>query len=126
LLALVTPSIALGVAPGQIKSFVTFGDSYTDSSYYPSADGRYQWPTCSNFLTYRPFPPIMEWQNPAYLNETYSGSLALNAQETVYTIWIGTNDLGVNALLTGNDAPGAIDVLKRLYESGARNFIVQN
>lgn len=77
----------------------------------------------------------MEWQIPAYLNETYDGSLALNAQETMYTIWIGTNDLGVNALLTGSDAPGvsivpvrqcAIDVLKRLYESGARNFIMQN
>ncbi|KAH0826353.1 carbohydrate esterase family 16 protein [Lanmaoa asiatica] len=154
LLALITPSIALGVAPGQIKNFVTFGDSYTDSSYYPTADGGYQWPTwaaeygpfnlygfarsgatCSNFLTYRPFPPIMEWQIPAYLNETYNGTLALNAQETMYTIWIGTNDLGVNALLTGSDAPGvsivpvrqcAIDVLKRLYESGARNFIMQN
>ena len=45
LLAFVSPSIALGVAPGQIKNLVTFGDSYTDSSYYPSADGGYQWPT---------------------------------------------------------------------------------
>lgn len=77
----------------------------------------------------------MEWQIPAYLNETYNGTLALNAQETMYTIWIGTNDLGANALLTGSDSPGvsivpvrqcAIDVLKRLYESGARNFIMQN
>jgi hypothetical protein len=177
LLALVMPSIVLGVAPGQIKNLVTFGDSYTDSSYYPAADGGYQWPTwvaeygpfnlygeslsslalalgcvahspgsplvgfarsgatCSNLLTYRPFPPIMEWQIPAYLNETYDGTLTLSAQETMYTIWIGTNDLGVNALLTGSDAPGVsivpvrecvINVLKRLYESGARNFIIQN
>ncbi|KAF8132832.1 carbohydrate esterase family 16 protein [Boletus edulis] len=154
LLALVTSSIALGVAPGQIKSFVTFGDSYTDSSYYPSADGGYQWPTwaaeygpfnlygfarsgatCSNLLTYRPFPPIMESQIPAYLNDTYNATLALNPQETIYTIWIGTNDLGVSALLTGSDVPGvsivpvrqcAVDVLKRLYESGARNFIMQS
>lgn len=78
LLALTTSSWAVGVAPGQIKNFVTFGDSYTDSSYYPSADGGYAWPTwaamygdfnlygfarsgatCSNLLTYRPFPPIM-------------------------------------------------------------------
>ena len=92
--------------------------------------------TCSNFLTPRAnFPPIMEWQLPAYLNETYDGTLALNAQETMYTIWIGTNDLGVAGLLTGVDAPGvsivpvrqcAVDVLKYLYESGARNFIMQN
>lgn len=45
LMALVTPSIALGVAPGQIKNIATFGDSYTDTSYYPTADGGYQWPT---------------------------------------------------------------------------------
>jgi len=78
LLVLTTLSWAAGVAPGQIKNFVTFGDSYTDSSYYPSADGGYAWPTwaamygdlnlygfarsgatCSNLLTYRPFPSVM-------------------------------------------------------------------
>jgi hypothetical protein len=75
------------------------------------------------------------WQLPAYLNETSNGTLILDPEETIYTIWIGTNDLGVNALLTGSDAPTtsivevrqcAIDVLKILYESGARNFIMQN
>jgi hypothetical protein len=59
----------------------------------------------------------------------------LNPDETIYTIWIGTNDLGANALLTGSDAPDTsivqvrqctVDVLKILYESGARNFIMQN
>jgi hypothetical protein len=53
----------------------------------------------------------------------------------MYTIWIGTNDLGAGALLTGSDAPTtsivevrqcAIEVLKILYENGARNFIMQN
>ncbi|KAG2130906.1 carbohydrate esterase family 16 protein [Suillus clintonianus] len=154
LLALGTPSWAVGVTPGQIKNFVTFGDSYTDSSYYPTADGGYAWPTwaamygdlnlygfarsgatCSNLLTYRPFPPIMGWQLPAYLNETKNGTLELDPKETMYTIWIGTNDLGANALITGSNAPStsivqvrqcAIDVLKTLYESGARNFIMQN
>ncbi|KIJ64027.1 carbohydrate esterase family 16 protein [Hydnomerulius pinastri MD-312] len=154
LLALATPSLAVGVAPGQIKNFVTFGDSYTDSSYYPAADGGYAWPTyaaeygpfnlygfarsgatCSNYLTYRPFPPILEYQLPLYMNETYNGTLHLNPEQTMYTIWIGTNDLGVNALLTGSDAPDvsivevrecAVGVLKTLYESGARNFIMQN
>ncbi|OJA13745.1 hypothetical protein AZE42_01547 [Rhizopogon vesiculosus] len=154
LLALARPSWAAGVAPGQIKNFVTFGDSYTDSSYYPTADGGYAWPTwaamygnfslygfarsgatCSNILTYRPYPPILGWQIPAYMNETRNGTLELNPEETMYTIWIGTNDLGANALLTGSDAPTtsivevrqcAIDVMNKLYESGARNFIMQN
>jgi len=65
------------------------------------------------------------------LNETHNGTLALDAQETIYTIWIGTIDLGVNALLTGYGAPDvsivsirqcAVAVSKRLYESDARNF----
>jgi hypothetical protein len=91
--------------------------------------------TCSNNLTYRPFPPIKEWQLPTYLNETYNGTLHFDPEETMYTIWIGTNDLGVNALLTGSDAPDvsivqvrqcAVDVVKILYENGVRNFIMQN
>ncbi|KAG1838391.1 carbohydrate esterase family 16 protein [Suillus subalutaceus] len=158
LLALATPSWAVGVAPGQIKNFVTFGDSYTDSSYYPTADGGYAWPTWAamygdlnlygfarsgcNMLepAYLQTLPSdhgdrLGWQIPAYLNETNNGTLELNPDETIYTIWIGTNDLGANALITGSDAPTtsivevrqcAIDVLKTLYESGARNFIMQN
>ncbi|KAN0082890.1 carbohydrate esterase family 16 protein [Tylopilus felleus] len=153
ILVLVTPSISLGVVPGQIKNFFTFGDSYTDSLYYPSADGGYQWSTwaaeygpfnlygefarsgatCSNFLTYRPLSSHYGVADSGILERDlrwYSDS-----QEPMYTIWIGTNDLGVNTLLMASDAPGvsivpvrqcAIDVLKRLYESGARNFIMQN
>ena len=35
-------------------------------------------PTCeSNLLTYRPFPPIIAWQIPTYLNESYNGNLML-------------------------------------------------
>lgn len=69
------------------------------------------------------------------MNETKNGTLELKPEETMYTIWIGTNDLGANALLTGSDASTtsivevrqcAVDVLNMLYESGARNFIMQN
>lgn len=90
--------------------------------------------TCSNLLTYRPAPTIMEWEIPTYL-DAYNGTLTLRAQETMYASWIGTNDPGVNAPLTGSDAPDvsiisvrqcAVDVLNRLYESGARNSIMQN
>lgn len=51
----------------------------------------------------------------------------------MYAIWIGTNDVGVNALLT--DGIGVsivevrqcvIDVVMELYEGGARIFIIMN
>ena len=91
--------------------------------------------TCSNNLTFRPFPPLFESQLPLYFTEKANGSLKLNPQETMYTLWIGTNDVGANALLTDNHAPGAtlVDVVacavnwvEVMYKSGARNFIFQN
>jgi hypothetical protein len=66
---------------------------------------------------------------------THNGTLHLDPDETMYTIWIGTDDLGVHALLTGSDAPDvsivqvrqcAVEVLTTLYENGARNFIMQD
>jgi len=148
------PALAVGVTPGQIKNLVTFGDSYSDSSYYPAADGGYAWPTwvseygpfnlygiarsgatCSNNLTYRPFPPVEEWQLPYYFGAVENGTIPhLDPSETIYVVWIGTNDVGANALLTGSD-PGvslvpvrqcAVNAVKQLYDSGARNFIFNN
>ena len=91
--------------------------------------------TCSNALTPRPFPSLVESQLPSYFSAKANGSLgALKPHETVYTVWIGTNDVGANALLTGSD-PGvtvvdtvtcAVNWVKTLYDSGARNFIFQN
>jgi phospholipase/lecithinase/hemolysin len=141
---------AVGVAPKQIKNFVTFGDSYTD--IVNTGDGGTAWPvyaagyadlslfpfaksgaTCSNNLTDRPFPSVFESQLPAYFAEVDNGTLKLNPEETIYTLWIGTNDVGANALLTGSDNASIADVttcmvnwVKVLYESGARNFIFQN
>ncbi|KAJ7148757.1 GDSL lipase/esterase [Mycena crocata] len=142
---------AVGVRPGQIKNLVTFGDSYTDVVL--TGDAATAWPvyaadyahvalhpfaragaTCSNNLTFRPFPSLFESQLPLYFTETANGSLQLPSENTIYTLWIGTNDLGVSALLTGSD-PGVtlVDVtecmvnwVKVLYQSGARNFIFQN
>lgn len=51
----------------------------------------------------------------------------------MYTLWIGTNDVG--ALLTGYEKDGvtivdtvgcAVDWVTALYENGARNFLFQN
>jgi hypothetical protein len=152
LLALASGSLGAGIRPQQIKNLVTFGDSYTSVDW--SANGGTPWPvyaagyagvnlypyakagsTCSNNLTYRPFPPLSESQVPAYLAEKANGTVKGSSQDTVYTLWIGTNDLGANALLTGNPGSKAslsqvtdcmVNWVNTLYQSGARNFIFQN
>ncbi|KAH9916237.1 hypothetical protein B0H21DRAFT_781973 [Amylocystis lapponica] len=141
-----------GPAPGQIKNLVTFGDSYTDVAV--PGDHSISWPifaaqdagltlypfarsgaTCSNALTNKPFPPVFGSQLPTYFAEVANGTLKLNPEETVYTLWIGTNDVGVGALLTGSQTPGvtlvdtidcAVNWISVMYESGARNFVFQN
>jgi len=148
--AVVTSELAAGVRPGQIKNLVTFGDSYTDTVYV--ATGGTPWPTyaadyakvslypfaraggtCSNNLTYRPFPSLFESQLPTYFNATDTKAIKLKPSETIYTLWLGTNDVGSNALLTGSDNASLVDVMecmvnwvKVLYKSGARNFLFQN
>ncbi|KZV88125.1 carbohydrate esterase family 16 protein [Exidia glandulosa HHB12029] len=127
------------------------GDSYTD--VVNTGDGGVAWPvyaardgnlslhpfaksggTCSNNITFRPSPSVMESQVPAFINASKSGSMRLPSSDTVYTLWIGTNDVGQSALLTGND-PGfsivdvtacAIDWVRIMHNLGARNFIFQN
>lgn len=77
---------------------------------------------------------MFESQLPLYFAEKANGTLRLAPEETVYTLWIGTNDLGANALLTGEtngatvvDAVTcAVNWVKTLYLSGARNFLFQN
>ncbi|CAL1698361.1 unnamed protein product [Somion occarium] len=152
LLALVGLSSAIGPSPNQIKNLVTFGDSYTD--VVSTGDGGVAWPiyaardgnfklfpfarsgaTCSNNLTSVPFPSLFESQLPLYFSEKANGSLRLIPDETIYTLWIGTNDVGDTALLTGHQAPGvtlvdtvscAVNWISTLYNSGARNFLFQN
>lgn len=90
---------------------------------------------CSNNFTFRPFPSVFEGQLPLYFTEKQNGTFNLNPEETIYTLWIGTNDIGINTLLVGEGAPGvtvvntttcAVNWVKTLYESGARNFLFQN
>ncbi|KAI5119097.1 hypothetical protein M0805_004868 [Coniferiporia weirii] len=146
---------ALGPEAGQIKNLVTFGDSYTD--VVSTGDAGVAWPvyaagyggftlfpfarsgaTCSNNLTDRPYPPVFGSQLPLFFEELANGTLRALAEDqrsTVYTLWIGTNDLGASALLTGGQAPGvtvvdttacAVNWVQALYEKGARNFVFQN
>jgi len=151
-LAYVCYASALGPKPGQIKNLVTFGDSYTD--VVNTGDLGVSWPTyaagygpfnlhpfarsgatCSNNLTDRPFPSVFESQLPLYDAEISNHSLKLDPDDTIYTLWIGTNDVGVGALITGQQTPGvtivdtvscAINWIKALYATGARNFLFQN
>jgi len=152
-LSCVANTLAAGVRPGQIKNLVTFGDSYTDTVIV--SNGGTQWPvyasgfahvdlfpfarsgaTCSNNLTFRPFPSLFESQLPTYFNSTSTkghGKNVLKPEETLYTLWLGTNDVGSNALLTGSDNASLVDVMecmvnwvKVLFKSGARNFLFQN
>jgi hypothetical protein len=140
---------AVGIQ-GKIKNLVTFGDSYTD--IINVGDGGTAWPvyasryantslypfarsggTCSNKITPRPFPSVFETQIPTYLEAVNNKNIFLNPKETIYTLWIGTNDLGVSALLTEKQKASLVDVtacmvnwVKTLYDNGARNFLFQN
>ncbi|KAG9086544.1 hypothetical protein FS749_003572 [Ceratobasidium sp. UAMH 11750] len=64
-------------------------------------------------------------------NGTY---VPLASKDTLYSIWIGTNDVGSSALLTDplkdvsivNMTACVFDWVKSLYDQGARNFLIQN
>ncbi|KAK0505638.1 carbohydrate esterase family 16 protein [Armillaria luteobubalina] len=147
LLLLSLPLLTLAT---RFKHLVTFGDSYTD--IISVGDGGTAWPvyaagyanltlhpfarsgaTCSNLITPRPFPSIFESQLPLYFAEKQNGTLRVEAGETLYTQWIGTNDVGVYSLVTGSNGASIVDVVgcmvdwvRVLYKDGARNFLVQN
>ncbi|TFY73760.1 hypothetical protein EWM64_g10252 [Hericium alpestre] len=144
-----------GPKKGQIKNLVTFGDSYTDvGGPAGSSNNGTQWPVyvadyahvslfpfarsgaaCSDQLTPKAGPYLMQNELPEYFSATGNGSIKVKPDETIYTLWIGTNDLGVNAILNNEVKNNAtiVDVTKcavgwvnTLYKSGARNFLYQN
>jgi len=110
---------------------------------------------CSNFLTGRPglgppaypeanFPSVIEYEIPAFVQDhitnhtkgkTTTFTSDLDPATAVFTLWIGTNDVGFGSLLTGNQTAGVtivdvidctIDWMKSMYTFGARNFVFQN
>ncbi|KAJ5807950.1 hypothetical protein N7474_009219 [Penicillium riverlandense] len=103
---------------------------------------------CSNEITPRtfsainaPFPSVLEYEVPAYIADsryiTRSGRRFLDIPplETVYSIWIGTNDLGYDAFITDSQVanktiPDYIDCvyssLDKVYENGGRFFVLMN
>ncbi|KAH8705196.1 GDSL lipase/acylhydrolase family protein [Talaromyces proteolyticus] len=103
---------------------------------------------CSNKITPRwfssingDFPSVVEYEVPAYTadSKAYTSNgrpfLDIPPSETVYSIWIGTNDLGVDAFLTDSQVTGktipdyvecVFSALDSIYDNGARYFVVQN
>ncbi|KAL1727935.1 GDSL lipase/esterase [Schizophyllum commune] len=99
---------------------------------------------CSHALNNLPWPSVLEEELPAFYNDSSNGTLDGSApgvlgdiapDNTLYSIWLGTNDVGAGALLTG-EAPEGVTVVdtvactvnwvKTLYDKGARNFLFQN
>lgn len=146
-------ALALGPPAGSIKNLVTFGDSYSDIN--SASDGSaLLWPqyaamygnfslfpyaknsaVCNSTMAPRtPGPGILQDELPVYFSNASSG-LSLDPQETIYTLWIGTNDLGSDTTVTGHDAPGTtlvdlaacpLEWIKQIHSHGGRNFIIQN
>jgi hypothetical protein len=105
---------------------------------------------CDNNIIYRylagiygPFPDVVYEVNSfvadtKFINATTkTNTLYTNrrADNTVYSMWIGTNDLGVGAFLTDsslNDTtiPDYVDCIfnrfDTLYKNGARYFVLMN
>ena len=90
------------------------------------------------------FPSVLEYEVPAFIADQSASRInttepyfepALSASSAVYSIWIGTNDLGVWAFLTDSQVPGKVlsdytdcvfQVLDKLYAVGGRAFVLMN
>ncbi|KAL1702110.1 hypothetical protein EV121DRAFT_210742 [Schizophyllum commune] len=164
-LQLLTAALSLSkLQHHQITNLVTFGDSYTDVVYvwdggvaWPTYAVRYAnasnageahqaltlYPfaragaVCSTKITTSLYSPVIEGQLPAYYASVANGTIPshVTPHNTLYTLWIGTNDIGAWGLLQGHGIGGAtvvdtvqcaVDWVKRMYEGGARNFLWQN
>ncbi len=120
---------------------------YTGAKLYDYAvDGA----VCSNEIIFRylapiygPFPDVVYEVNAfiadtIYVNaSTGTNTLYTNrrSDNTVYSIWIGTNDLGVDAFLTDSSLNNTVipdyvdciyDKFDQLYANGARYFVLMN
>ncbi|KAI1655131.1 carbohydrate esterase family 16 protein [Daldinia decipiens] len=103
---------------------------------------------CSNEIIYRhlesingPFPSVIDYEIPAFLADAEYASGAGNGtffsnrrpDNTVYALWIGTNDLGVDAFLTDSQQSGTTisnftdciwSAFDAVYATGGRRFVL--
>ncbi|THU78975.1 carbohydrate esterase family 16 protein [Dendrothele bispora CBS 962.96] len=110
---------------------VTFGDSYTDTTAFTS-HGIASWPVYTAAYTNVTLHSFAK--AGAVCSQAITPNPLPDVNVTLFTVWIGTNDLGVLGLLIGNNMPGkslvdtsacAVGLIKTLYENGARNFLFQ-
>lgn len=85
---------------------------YTGVAYF---DYAISGATCSNEIVSRyfaainkPFPSVIDDEIPSFIADVGAETLYLNrtAENTVYALWIGTNDLGFGGFLSDSQAPG--------------------
>ncbi|KAF2774137.1 GDSL lipase/acylhydrolase family protein, partial [Teratosphaeria nubilosa] len=126
------------------RTWVQYVKQYTGINLYNYAVSG---AVCSNDITPRlyaginaPFPAVQQYEVPAYLADskyTVNGSdfIIQPPEETVYAVWIGTNDLGVEAFIQdaqikGTDLTSYVscvyDQLSRVYDNGGRYFVILN
>jgi hypothetical protein len=85
----------------------------------------------------RTFPAILDDQIPSFEADVGFKTLypRRTGDNTVYAVWIGTNDLGFDAFLSDSQAPGKtisdfaacnFEVLDRIYKTGGRRFVLLN
>lgn len=134
----------LSTASGGL-SWARYASIYSKASLYNYAVSG---AVCSNEVTPRffsainaPFPDIANYELPAFIADSKykhaNGTKFFTGKpdNTVYAIWIGTNDLGNDAFLTDSQVAGKtikdyIDCVyaqvTRLYANGARYFVLLN
>jgi hypothetical protein len=134
--------------PGGGITWARWASDYSGAKLY---DYAVSGAVCSNKMIYRylasifgPFPDVLGYEVPAFQADaefinttTKTNTLYPNrrADNTVYSMWIGTNDLGVGALLTDEQAPGTdistyiecvYQAFDGIYKTGGRYFVLMN
>lgn len=92
----------------------------------------------------RTYPSVLEDQIPSfledisYVNETTGTNTFYTnrrSDNTIYALWIGTNDLGLDAFLFDSQSPGLTitdfvgciwETFDNIYKTGGRHFVLLN
>ncbi|KAL4885915.1 SGNH hydrolase-type esterase domain-containing protein [Aspergillus karnatakaensis] len=117
----------------------SYVQQYTSTNLY---DYAVSGAMCDERISNSPRNGIAQDQLPTFLsdlnhkdNTTDKPALTIPKDETVYAIWIGTNDLGYSGFITEVQPKGmpltyftdcVYTQLDRLYEVGARRFVLMN
>jgi phospholipase/lecithinase/hemolysin len=121
------------------RIWAQYVQQYTNISLY---DYAVSGAVCSSIFADTKRSGIKEDQIPTFLadilfisNTTLKPIISTPADQTIYAIWIGTNDLGSGAFFTDKQPKNMTIVdyidcvytqLDRLYAIGARNFVLMN